>query len=293
MRHGTRQAVTRVTRHARTHVWAGVVALCLAVIGAAQPACAQTVRGVVLDAETGLPVPAVALTLRDAAGIAVARADSDEDGRFNLVSPQSGLHTLEAERLGYAPVEPQEMELYRDLLEVELRISSSPIAVDPITVTGRRLDPRHDLSLEGMRLRHESLPRVGPQRVILRTDPEFVATQRVSDVLRWFPSRSSCTILFSNGHLTGSQLMADSVFINSPTEFWQAVEFYRRWHDAPMGLREVPPYVDDPTHCSVIALWSRDDPVDTDRPFWQRALILSVFTAAMYAVGTLFMDLVF
>lgn len=280
-------------RHSTKDAWAGLLALCLAVVGTVEPVSAQTVRGVVLDAETGLPVPAVVLTLRNEAGDLVIRAESDEEGRFELVSPQSGLHTIEAERLGYVPVERQEVELYRDLLEIELRIASSPIAVDPITVMGRRLDPRHDLSLEGMRLRHESLPRVGPQRVILRTDPEFVATQRVSDVLRWFPRRSSCTILFSNGHLTGSQLMADSVFINSPTEFWQAVEFYRRWHDAPMGLREVPPYVDDPTPCSVIALWSRDDPVGTDRPLWQRVLILSVFTAGMYAAGTFFLDLFF
>lgn len=248
-----------------------LVALVVCLVGGAPAAAeAQTVSGIVLDAAADQRVAGVTLVLRNESGDAVARARTGEDGRFTLVARSPGPHTLEAERLGYAPLEPRSLTLGRELVEIELRITRAPVEMDPLTVTARRRDPRHEATLEGALTRHEQLPSVGSRRVALRSGPEFVGAIEVEQVLDWFGPRGACTILFRNGTLVHSPEVVEELFIEGPADWWQAVEFYRRYAEAPLGLRDTPGYVVDPSGCSVVALWSRDDPPAPGRSIWAR-----------------------
>lgn len=242
----------------------------------ASPARAQTVEGRVLEAETGEPIAGATLILRDEGGSARDQTESAEDGSFLLAARRPGVHTLEVEQLGYLAPSPEPFELAEELVEVEVRLARSPIALEPLTVVGRRRDARHDATFEGALARHRIFPRMGTRRVVLRSDPEFRSSIVVSDILRWFHGRRGCTIVFSDGFLARSP-EAVTMWLNEvSTENLEAVEFYRFWNDAPPDLKDVPPYVFSPQGCSVVALWPRVDP--PDRPAW-------TFRRILYVVG--------
>lgn len=73
-----------------------------AMAGCATPVSAQLVTGRLLDAETGEPVVAAFVTLRDSAGRAVAGALGDQHGAFRIQAPGAGTYTVTVERLGYS-----------------------------------------------------------------------------------------------------------------------------------------------------------------------------------------------
>lgn len=266
--------------------WSGILrpallGLFVFAAGPVMPAAAQTVTGTVLDVDTGAPVSGVALLLRNELDNVVARAETGEDGRFTLAARSAGDHVLEVERLGYAPVPSHPVSLDREIVEVEIRISRAPIEIEPVTVTARRHDPRHDATLDGMLARHEQLPPVGPRRVALASGPEFVGAMSVDHVLRWFGSRG-CAIVYRDGMLVHSPEFVQQLIYDSSANWWQAIEFYRRYQEAPLGLRDVPSYVSTPSSCSVIALWSSDEPVAPGRSIWSRLAFATGFAAILW-----------
>ena len=106
----------------------------------ARPACAQTVRGTVLDAETGAPIHMVDLTLLatddSVAGVHV----SDRDGRFVIRAPRAGSYRLRAARIGYGSFTTDVLvvETGHDAV-VEVRLRSTAVPLDPVeaVVAGR------------------------------------------------------------------------------------------------------------------------------------------------------------
>lgn len=250
----------------------------------ASPVAAQTVAGVARDVDTGEPLEGVELALRNERGAVVSGAATGSDGRFALAAEHPGPHTLEASRFGYAAVAPMELEVGRELVEVEVRLSPSPVELEPLVVLSRRPDPRHEGTFEGALARYEQLPSVGSRRVVMRSDAEFVATMRVTDILRWFPPSRGCSIVFWEGRVATTRETAQMWLEEASTSVLEAVEFYRTWSDAPMGLRDVPPYVVLPTGCAVVALWMRRDP-PPDGSWWSRALAAAAAFVLVYLVG--------
>jgi hypothetical protein len=236
------------------------------------------VEGLIVDGLSGEPVAMATLTLRNTDGSVAVRGESDAEGAFTLVARAPGRYTLEVEGLGYAPPDPLFLELGQEAVTVEVRLFPSPLSLEPITVTGRRRDVRHDATFEGALVRAELLPTVGPRRVVLRDGPEFVGAGRMSQVLQWFPPARGCRILFWDGEL----LQGNAAFwMNEASADWvEAVEFYRSWSDAPQDLKGWPANVVDPAGCSVIAFWSRLDPPES--PYSTRRRLL---TAVAVAVG--------
>jgi hypothetical protein len=123
-----------VRRHA-------IVAL-IAVAGAAlslvmaSVARAQTVRGVVVLADSVTPVSGVILSLETVGGTVVTRALSDERGGF-VLRAESGAYQLRALRIGYQPtiVAPVTVDtLARAALRVVL--SAAPVALPRVAVRG-------------------------------------------------------------------------------------------------------------------------------------------------------------
>jgi len=242
------------------------------------------VEGRVVDGTSGEPVIMATLTLRSADGTVAVRGESDAEGAFTLVARARGGYTLEAEGLGYASPEPLFLDLGQEAITVEVRLFPSPLTLEPITVTGRRRDVRHDASFEGALLRAELLPPVGPRRVVLRDGPEFVGAGRMSQVLQWFPPARGCRILFWDGELLQGNV---SHWLNETSTDWvEAVEFYRSWSDAPRDLKGWPANVVDPAGCSVIALWSRLDPPESPHSVRRRALTAVAVAAGLWLLLT-------
>jgi hypothetical protein len=253
-----------------------LLALCaasVAQLGGLSPAVlGQTLEGRVIDAGSAESIPGVALILRNERGSVEARGETDQDGGFVLAARRSGSYTLEAARLGYAPLPAEPVSLEQEVLEVEILLSRSPIELDPLTVIGRRHDARGDDTFEGALARHRIFPRMGSRRVVLRSDPEFRASMVVTDILRWFPPRRGCTIVYSGGFLARTPEAATEWLEKVSTEDMEAVEFYRFWEDAPIDLKDVPSYIERPSTCSVVALWPRISGPPPRGLTWGRAL---------------------
>lgn len=109
----------------------------LLALTAPRAAHAQRVEGLLRDAETGAPIAGATLRLLDGQGQAVATAQSGPRGLFTLRAPQPGLYRIQASRLGYREDATGTVDLTAGTeVEVELRLSSDAVRLDPLTVTG-------------------------------------------------------------------------------------------------------------------------------------------------------------
>ncbi|HSJ23651.1 MAG TPA: carboxypeptidase-like regulatory domain-containing protein [Longimicrobiales bacterium] len=231
-------------------------------------AAAQSVRGRVLDAESGAAVASVRVELLLPDGVIAAAAVSGSDGGFQLAVHSAGEYRLQASHLGYrtATTSPFRMELHEQLL-VDVTISAAAIPLEPLSITGRRRDPRHDPSVDGFYARQLLLPPIGSSRILTPLDPELASARDARDVLTWLaPSRvfrgtattegRGCLIIYWNGNLVPSEDIAE-LWLETPTDQLEGIEYYRTLTDAPLPFRTVPLYLMEcPLH-SVLALWSR------------------------------------
>jgi iron complex outermembrane receptor protein len=98
----------------------------------AGPADSAVVEGVVLDAGTGRPLPGTLVRV-----LGAARQDvTHEGGEFHLVNLPAGRHTILFERLGYRR-EVREVTLApKQVLKLDVTMTSSAIALPGIVVTG-------------------------------------------------------------------------------------------------------------------------------------------------------------
>ena len=132
-------------------------ALLLALI-AAFPAGAQTVQGRAVDRDTQQPVGDASVVLVDAEGDAVATGRTRADGSFRLTAPGPGEYRLTASRIGYRTMLSAAVPLAAgQVVDVEARISPSPVALDTTTVrvaaqagiSGRVLEADTDRPITG------------------------------------------------------------------------------------------------------------------------------------------------
>ena len=164
------------------HVLAALIAATLTAFASAG-AAAQTIRGVVVEDATGQPLTGATVVALDSTGAARAATLGDEAGRFVLRLPGPGPFTLRADRIGFAPhvLGP----VYLDALpvfEVELRMATEPVRLDPVRATTERRDRR--LVRNGYyRREHMGIGRFVTRERIERENP-----LQVTDVLRTEPS---------------------------------------------------------------------------------------------------------
>ena len=103
------------------------------------PAKAQVISGVVLDAGTGDPVPAMDILLRNVNGELLERTLSTEEGRFWLQPPGRGLYHVAVSRIGYDSTATVEVALgHQQNVYIEVRVRPAVLGLDPITVTAAR-----------------------------------------------------------------------------------------------------------------------------------------------------------
>lgn len=245
----------------------------------AGPLAGQTIRGRVLDAESGAAVPQAQVTALAGERIS-GRMVADTAGRFTLALRAAGAFQLRAERTGYQPSLSAAIEVGpRDTLEVELRISQSALRVEALTVTARRQPPRRPaLDDVGFYTREA----VGLGRFLHREDIEQHANMNLVQILDRLPgtikvrvgrSTSSEAIVFQRSsnagaiiraqtgrpahclpkvYLDGNQMFYDEFGLNGmlQTEAIEAIEVYS-------SPSQVPPQFNSDASCGVILLWTK------------------------------------
>jgi hypothetical protein len=231
--------------------------LLLPLLLVAGAASAQVVEGRVVEDASGDAIAAADLLVTDDRASPVARAITDAEGRFRVPLPAPGRYRITATRIGFAPWAPEAFEVRTgDTVRIEIRLRAAPVALDTVTVV-RRARPVHgEANLRGAIARRTQFPRVGSRRVALSSDPEFRGATRVTDVLRRLTAGGGdCTIVHWDGRVLPG--FVGEARLEGFADDYLAIEAYRRWHDAPIGLRDVPADVADPSRCSVVALWPR------------------------------------
>jgi len=228
----------------------------------------QVVRGRVLDAAGGLPVPLAEVSLVDEAGESVAEALANANGRFLLRAPRPGHHYLYAEGMGYLASFEGPLGLDRgDTLDVEIRLQAAPFAMDSILI---RAEPRSpSMELVGFYERRA----LGLGTFIDREAIEERAPLQITDLFRTVPgvrvvpkggglgrnvlaSRRMTT--FSTGLLCLPNLFIDGI-PSDPSEIdvlvdpmdVEAVEFYSG------GAQTPAQYSGSEAACGVVLIWTR------------------------------------
>ncbi|HEU0052716.1 MAG TPA: carboxypeptidase regulatory-like domain-containing protein [Longimicrobium sp.] len=253
---------------------------------AAAPARAQSIRGRVLDGATGQPVAEATVTALDSVGRRAGRARSSADGSFALELRRAGNHRLSAERIGYRTATSGLVDVgVRETVEVELRIVTSELALEPLTVRGRAEPPRRPrLESTGFYDRE----REGFGHFVRREDIEKVPTQRMTDLLRRVPGvqlramqNGKYEIVMRGGGMTSTsgtcepKVIVDGVAVSQgrrsasgsfrggggtveldlndvvKPEAVEAVEIYRSPAETPMM------YGGANSMCGVIVIWTR------------------------------------
>ncbi|HKP75728.1 MAG TPA: TonB-dependent receptor [Longimicrobiaceae bacterium] len=249
---------------------------------AAAPLHAQIVRGRVLDARSGEPVPqasVTALTLENRNG---GRTRTAADGTFTLELRAAGTFRLRGEREGYQASTSQPVPVaVRESVTVELRVSPQPLQIDPLRVTAR-VQPPKDPVLERNGFYDREAGGFGKfvRREDMDLHPEFNLAHtlaRVPGVELDRDARGREIVTFTRGRMVGTLSRAqqgrrDNCFpliyldgslmrytadvqlndIISPDQVG-AIEVYR-------SAAEIPPQFNGiNAACGVIVIWTRHD----------------------------------
>lgn len=255
----------------RSRSMSGFAVAC-AVLALAQPLAAQTLRGRVLDVESGEPVMLAYVGLMAAEGEMVVAALATPEGVFEVTAPDGGSYFLYVSRTGYDTLVDGLFDIGDDgVMDVQIGLRPKPIEIDPLTVEAEV--SRSPLEIEGFYDR----ALMGRGIFLVREDIERRAGQRVTDVFRGVPrlvideSRPltgpsamqypSLQIL-RNGELCSPTFYLDRHMIAlggatpvRPDDFvtaaeLEAIEVYTRPSEVPVGFAEL-------TDCGVVVMWTR------------------------------------
>lgn len=242
----------------RTVLLAAAAALCWA-----SPAAAQVIFGKVLDASSGQPVPEVTVEALRENNRPAARVRSQPDGTFVLEIP-AGSYRLQAARVGYQTTVSQPVALeMREQLQLDMRISSTEVLLDPVTVTTRTAPPRIP-SLErngfyererqgiGVFVTREDIVRRNPLNVtdIFRgvTGIRVVPAGGTRNVITMIRSGRECIPRMFLDNMPMSAAEMENML---RPEHIAAIEVYR-------GASEIPArYGGTRSSCGVVLVWTR------------------------------------
>jgi len=211
----------------------------------AAPAAAQQLRGQVTDATTGQPVVDAHVVLSGIHFDDVSTL-SNRNGQFGLNAPAPGVYELHVRRLGYASAVIELILGRAEDVRVEVKLSESPIALEPITVVARRAATQR---LEDFYSRADDNRLARRGRVVTR---EELATQPPSHLRQLWattPRFSTCPPrYFVDGLLVEDGRNVD--LIATPEEV-EGVEIY--WDIMHVPLQ----YQVRGSTCGVVLIWRR------------------------------------
>ena len=292
----SRRLVSKHGRRAAARVFVGGLSVVASVAAAASvaPLSAQTIRGTLMDLETGTPIDLGLVVMFTQQGDSIGLSVTDEQGRFSLTAREPGSFILLASALGYKETPAGVFELGEGgVMDVEYRIAPDPVALDELVVSLNRPIVEHRLVRNGYIRRMQR----GLGAFVTPHDIEESPATSTEDLLAHVPGIRVADIRTvqltdsdSAVSITPRSDLGQTVEIRSPTGGWcsptvyldgarvpyatdglaggpamtlssyaplgtvQAVEVYRR-------AAEIPPeYSIGPGNraCGVLVLWTRD-----------------------------------
>jgi hypothetical protein len=242
-----------------------IAILAAALCVCAAPSAAQTVRGRVVDASSGQPIDKVNVVLTRVDGERVAQVTTDPTGLFIFTAQAAGEYRLSASHIAFQAA--QSNPLFVGIAEeavVELKLTTTPIPLDPLTVLARRADMRNEATYDGLYARFRLYPPIGTRRVLLPHDPEMQYSRDTRDILGWIEPlrRRGCQVVYWNGFVQQSSDMA-AFRLETPVSMLEGVEYYRSMNDAPFAYRDIPAYLQECASFHVVALWARTGEYET------------------------------
>lgn len=265
-----------------------LLAILLLPFGPGRAAC-QSVHGHVLVEGDTVAVSGADLVLTDSAGSVVARVQATDAGEFRLPAPGPGRYRIQASRLGYATVSADVRLGDREVLEIELRMATEAIPLEPLVVVARRqiqqgtLDEFYDRMArmkqagKGQFLTKEQLERRTsmPLPLLLQTLPGVWMEGSGGAVSLLNPSPSGGTFCTPEFYLDGIPMLGGYREIHVLD--LEGVEVYRGYSEAIHGYF--------PSACGMIFLWRKPD---WGNPFSLGRLFLVIgLAAAAFGVGAL------
>ena len=233
------------------------------------PLAAQSIRGRLLDSESGRPIDLGILALLTLDADTVDLAATTPDGSFTLSAPEPGTFLVHASAFGYTPRQEGEFELgVGGRLDVEFRIAPLALALDDMIVSVDRPRPNHPLIRNGFVTRYQQglgrfiTPRDLERTVFANTEAifSFVPGVRVS-LSQGFATEDRVTVrgpfgwcrptVYVDGVRTAYRPEAGATLSSlAPVGWIEAVEIYR----GPLENPPQYPAVGDPP-CGVILIW--------------------------------------
>ena len=249
----------------------GFLSAAVAVLLAAAPGAAQSVRAVATDAATGAPVAEVLVRVETGEGAVRAAGFTDAEGVVVLRLREGGSYRVRAERAGYHPAILADVAVGpRGATATTLRMRQRAFAIDTVTVIARSEDERGRDGFERRRLsglgvfldsaylapRQETAPFVGD---LLRGVPGV-------HLRRWGISEPTprsergwrCMVLLLDGRPVQLRFpdggRRDLHHIIGPTDV-KAVEVYREWSEVPPEFQQ---YAQQGMYrCGAYLYWTR------------------------------------
>lgn len=157
------------------------------------------VQGAVTAEESGMPLAAVAVTLFGGDGDELLTVLTDDQGRYSLRAPASGVYRLRAERTDYHPRESGPFTLQAtDTLPLDFQLFPALLLLDSILVSGQRRNRplRAGEQLVYGRLLDDAFGEPIPQgliRLLGESGPAAATTLSDDEGLFWLVSPSAGT----------------------------------------------------------------------------------------------------
>ncbi len=239
----------------------------------AASASGQTLRGRILDSQSGEPVMLAYVGLMQEGRNLVVAALATTEGEFSLEAPDEGSYFIYVSRTGYETLMDGVFELGKGgVFDVQIGLKPAPIALEPFVVEAR--GPMNALEAHGFYDRAVS----GRGTFMIREEIQRVAIDRISDAFRqiprldvdvsrpliggpqvmqnpaiwvWRGGQQCSPTVYVDRHMiapgTGGAVRLDD-FV-TPAEV-DAIEVYTRPSEVPVGFDEI-------NNCGVILIWTR------------------------------------
>lgn len=268
-----------------------MVALRLLILGltlaavAAGPLTAQTIRGVVVDAATRGPVVGAVVELLSASGRDLARATTDELGRFAIAAPRADTYGLRVRHPAFLEFVADSVTVgTSDVAWIELRLGQATIPLEPVVVSVRRAP--HLAEFEERRA-------IGHGYFMTRDDIRSRGAGRMSELMSNIPG-----VTFRRAGPSGSMLlMRNAGGVCQPAIWLDGVEI-RQFPGSTVddvihpntldGIEVYTSHASAPTRyvtgpCGVVLFWTRRGSDLEGRP-WQWKKFLAGAGAALILV---------
>lgn len=214
---------------------------------AAAPLAAQAVAGRAIDVDGDTAVAGVAVSLADSTGHVYMTVLTDSAGAFAFPVTRPGDYRLRTRHIAFQSIVTRPFTVGAgENVDVEIRLSRAPIALEPLVVRARR-----QVGAAYLRDYYDRVQvnrKLGRGRILTREDLAQLPGVVVKEAVRrqMLPFTTSEGFPCAPTYYWNSMPIDEEAVTEIPVENVEGIEIYRR-RDVP------PPYAG----CAVVLVWSR------------------------------------